>query len=67
MVCFNFIFYLQELDLIYLYCYSLIFSAFVAVLDVVEFFMKLINEQEESGGEIERKIIWHNLCLVHSL
>lgn len=29
----------------------LIFSAFVAVLDVVEFFMRLINDQERSGNK----------------
>ncbi|XP_031623434.1 transcriptional regulator ATRX-like isoform X3 [Contarinia nasturtii] len=29
----------------------LIFSAFVAVLDVVEFFMKLINDQEKDGNK----------------
>lgn len=29
----------------------LIFSAFVAVLDVVEFFMKLINDQEKTGNK----------------
>lgn len=29
----------------------LIFSAFVAVLDVVEFFMRLINDQEKDGNK----------------
>lgn len=29
----------------------LIFSAFVAVLDVVEFFMRLINDQEKEGNK----------------